>query len=74
MNTEPQTALAVVNPITNNHHTIAQEFLERVTKMITEQRLTIKKYAVEDDWRVTESVELKVDEKQVLQIQLVNTK
>lgn len=68
-----ETSLAEVTPIKKEHGSIAEEFLIRVQGMLNTS-FKIKKYAIEDDWRQVESLELQVTEKEKLQIQLVREK
>lgn len=62
--------LVVVSPIGNKHAEIASEFLERI-KALLDSKPKIKKYAVEESYHTTETLELKIDDKTKLQIQLV---
>lgn len=69
----PKAELALVAPIGKNHHSIAQVFIDRIMGMLQDNP-TLKKYSVEEDWRNSESMELRIDDKTVLQIQLIRSK
>lgn len=68
-----ETQVTDYTPIGANHETIAGGFLTRVQEMLA-TGFSIKKYAIDTDWRITESLELQVSGNQKLQIQLVTEK